>query len=212
MSSRRFGFLMQLLIISGSSMASEPVQHWLNFSASGKVTSRWNAVVANEFRSIPEDRALAVSRQEVTLIRNLNRNWKTGLGYELYFMSKSSPDWTREHRLRFDLSHSRQWGDWLWGERSRLEYRILETDRVFRYRQKLSVQWSRPARLNPYAAYDGFYQFDDKHYHRSRWYVGLLIKGNGPVGWDFYGMVEDNKSGETWTHTPVLGTRLNLKW
>jgi hypothetical protein len=133
-----------------------------------------------------------------------------GPGYR-YEREKDEGKWLTENRywLHFTLKH--EVARWKMKVKSKLEFRDLEDDEMWRFRGKLKVQ--RPLQMGsveiaPFISEEPFYDFEDGRWNQNRAAIGLSTELTDHMDFSLYYMNVAKKSEDDWNSTHVVGTEI----
>ena len=177
------------------------------FDVQAPVEKNLNLSILTEMRSLNNLHTHNESHFDVGLDYKPNK-WLSLRPAYRHVTEESKSVWRVEHRPSFDMTFS--WSLWALrlSNRNRLEYRMLEASEFFRYRFRLQAG-AQPAEAKWLAAYiseEPFYDFSAGEINKNRVTVGFDVKVLGTIRLGFNYVVDNKKSGDTWTavHAPTL--------
>ena len=141
-----------------------------------------------------------------------NPHVQYAVGYK-YERSKGDTRWSQEHRLEQILTLKGSWRGFKGSVGTRFEYRSLDTDEKWRWREKVKI--SHPMVLGgvevvPYLSEEIFYDFKTDEYNQNRGVVGVTKKLSSNVELELYYMYKTSLKSSGWSGVGVLGTGMTI--
>ena len=126
---------------------------------------------------------------------------------------KNSTGWIQEHRPHGSVTIRFKRGLISSTGRSRLEYRIKDSESSFRNRNMVSVDigngWTS-LKVIPYLANEIFYEPSNNQININRFYIGLKIKNLTRLKPTIYFMQQRNLKNNKWDAIHVLGMKISF--
>jgi hypothetical protein len=138
------------------------------------------------------------------------------LGIAPYYRNvtqKKGSAWVVEHRPHLNLTFRWSALGMRFGDRSRLEYRMIESANKMRYRNRLMLSF-RPGwipRLSPHLSSEPYYDFDAGEINKNRLIAGFDLKLRGPASLKIEYVLDSVKRPDRWHEVNSLLVALKYK-
>ncbi len=207
------------LILTGSAFAFDDgdYQYWNTESISWKLGKEWKAKLEEEFRFGDNASNFYYQHTDLGITYSGLAEWLSlGLNYRHVFEEKNSK-WREENRPHLNAAFKWKLFNLPLSNRGRLEYRNREKAEDFwRYRNRFTVKLPfqlTKFQIQPYAADEIFYDFDQETLNRNRFYAGLEFKlWDNLKGDIFYVLERTENNSNKWFDYNILGTKLNFSF
>ena len=130
-----------------------------------------------------------------------------------HIYEKTGDKWLLENRPQIGGTIHIPWNRLIITDSQRLEYRIRENrDNIWRYRNRLAIElackWTS-MQIQPYGAYEIFFDFSEKKINRNRVYLGFKLKFFQWLKGELYYMLQSSikREGDYWH---IMGTKIQL--
>lgn len=129
-------------------------------------------------------------------------------------LNEKKGDWKVEYRPQLNATLKWKLLGLGFSNRIRLEYRIKEDKKFFRYRNKLTIKLPKftQLKIQPYIAEEPFYDFDANELNKNRVYAGVDFKVVKNLKASINYIFESRKKIGDWTNVNVLGTALKYSF
>ncbi|MEZ5307560.1 MAG: DUF2490 domain-containing protein [Pyrinomonadaceae bacterium] len=120
-----------------------------------------------------------------------------------------------EHRLRFDLTGTKKFGNWSFSDRNRIEHRIRNSKAdSTRYRNKAKLAYTfknsdKKEIVTPFVADEPFYDFSKKEWSRNEFSAGVGKKLTSNFSAEFFYMLQSN-TGNTLKRVNIVGANFKI--
>lgn len=169
-----FLFITAFLIINSSyALKNETeVENWTFVGGNTKFSNYFFLFhSANFFR---HQEGYFLNHTQLSLDYITGKNIYFGIGYKQEYVR--FPDyWRAEYRPMLHLYFEKKFGDFVFRDRSRWEFRIIEKELINRYRNQLQLQYKKYKKFTPYFSTEFSFYFDELNYSRQRTIIGALI-------------------------------------
>ena len=187
------------------------LQYWPRISIQGRLNNRFTIGMENEIRIGAQITDLYFHHTDFGLQVRLASWMNCSVNYRSVF-SENGKIWIMEKRPHFNFIVKWKAARVNWSHRSRFECRMISDQKpIWRYRDQMSL--SVPTKIHkikaePYVSDE--INIDDKsrELNRNRLYLGVKIKNQNKVIYDFYYLQEKNKKDDKWTGIHVIGSKL----
>jgi len=192
-------------------------QYWNTESVSWKLGDNWKANLEQEFRFGDDASDFYYQHSDFGIVWSGLAEWiDLGLNYR-YIREEKNSKWKVENRPHFNATVKWDLFGIDFSNRARLEHRDKESsDNFLRYRNKFKIKVPfkfTKFKIQPYAADEIFYDFDQKTLNRNRFYAGIgFTILNNLQGDIFYCLERNENSSKKWYDYNVLGTQLKLSF
>lgn len=129
---------------------------------------------ANFFR---HEEGYFLNHTQLTLDYITGKTIYFGIGYKQEYV-KFPNYWRAEYRPMLHLYFEKEFGNFVFRDRSRWEFRIINNELFNRYRNQLQLQYRKFNKFAPYFSTEFSFYFDKFNYSRQRTIIGSLI----PIG------------------------------
>ena len=126
---------------------------------------------ANFFRG---NEGYFLNHTQLTLDYLTGKSIYFGIGYKQEYV-KFPNYWRAEYRPMLHLYFEKKIGSFIFRDRSRWEFRIIEKELINRYRNQLQFQYKEFHKFTPYISTEFSFYFDEFNYSRQRTIIGTLI-------------------------------------
>ena len=126
---------------------------------------------ANFLRS---DGVYFLNHTQLTLDYLTGKSIFFGIGYKQEYV-KFPSYWRAEYRPMLHLYFEKKIGSFVFRDRSRWEFRIIDKELINRYRNQLQLQYKEFNKFTPYISTEFSFYFDEFNYSRQRTIIGALI-------------------------------------
>jgi hypothetical protein len=171
------------------------------------IQNNLNLKMLSEMRSRNDLQTLSESHFEAFLDRNFAGWLALAPGYR-HVTEKARGAWRVEHRPEFDATLSWSIRALRMSNRNRLEYRMFEAKKYFRYRFRIQVA-TRPAPVSWMSAHlseEPFYDFSAGMFSKNRATAGIEVRVFETIRLNIDYVLDSTKSNDSWTalHAPTL--------
>lgn len=189
---------------------SDDTQYWNEFIFEFGLCGRFAAEVALEQQFVDDISEFALYNVTVEPSYKISERLSLGIGYR-YEREKDEGDWLTEHRYWPHVTLKHEIGEWKIKLKSKLEFRDLKHDDVWRIRTKLKIQ--RPLhiasfKITPFLSEEPFYDFSDDRWNQNRAAVGLTTELRKHTDFTIYYMNMAKRSDDDWDSTHIVGTEI----
>jgi len=142
------------------------------------------------------------------------KDWLVLSPYYRHVNENKNDDWKVEYRPHLNAAVKWKFYKIIFNDRNRLEYRIKEDIKFFRYRNKLTVKMQKYTqfKIQPYLAEEPFYDFDANELNKNRVYAGVNFKVLDNFKTDIFYILESRLKDGIWTNVNVLGAALKYSF
>lgn len=138
-------------------------------------------------------------------------NFSLGLAYKQEYV-KFPNQMRTESRPMVHLFYNKEWGNFEFRDRNRLEFRIIEGKLINRYRNQLLLSYNKLKYLTPYISTELFFYFNPVNYVRQRTALGLNVPIKS-VNLNLFAGHQINEGLPTiWLKKYILGTSLSYSF
>lgn len=133
--------------------------------------------------------------------------------YYMFNQENKGDRWIHEHRARSEMTFKTKLGDFKVSDRNRYEFRNVDGTTKDRYRNQVKISRSATIfnqEITPYVSQEIFYDLTKEMYNKNRVVIGFVKKISKKVSADIYFMIENDKTGDNWKGTNIIGTALNV--
>ncbi|MCK4668045.1 DUF2490 domain-containing protein [Candidatus Dependentiae bacterium] len=133
--------------------------------------------------------------------------------YFRYINIKTDTNWKLEVRPHLNLSIKIPIGlkNVSLSDNNRLEYRIRNNNNAYRFRNKLTVKYSR-FKIIPNIGFEVFYDFKADEFNRMRFYAGVDFKIMKSTGTGIGYILQKDDCGEEWKDRNIYTTTLKVSF
>jgi hypothetical protein len=188
-------------------------QLWNTVSIEGKLSQRWKIKLEEEFRFGDSMEALYYHHTDLGLSYKLTNWFYLGLNFRQIYEKKKEA-WKKESRPHLNLTYKFALGNFKFKNRGRLEYRIKEDKRYFRFRNKFTINLLPIGKnkIKLYIADEVFYDFDKDRLNRNRLCAGLKLKLLEELNLDTFYLWQTTEKKGNWIDYNVMGVKINFKF
>ena len=149
---------------------------------------------------------------EIGFDKKLN-NWLSLSSYYRYIIIFKENSRLIEYRPHADIMFSYRFNEISFQSRNRIEYRIRNSDKSFRYRNMLTIKKSDCLnnRILISISEEPFYDCTNKEYVKNRVYFNLGLPIKNKLSINIVYILENNKIREKWQAVNIFGTTLKYK-
>ena len=204
--------LVGLFSINNQALAGNDWEYWSHYEVGGSINDNLDFKVKAELRYNDDFSNHYYNHIDFGLDWKL-KDWFILSPYYLQVNEKNTNDWKIEYRPHLNATFKWKILGLSFSDRNRLEYRIKEDKKKFRYRNKLTVKLPKFTQfeIQLYIAEEPFYDFDVNELNKNRVYAGVDFKVVKYLNAGIYYIFESRKK-EAWTNVNVLGTTLKYSF
>ena len=134
-----------------------------------------------------------------------------GIGYKQEYV-KFPTYWRSEYRPMLHLYFEKKFGNFVFRDRSRWEFRIIENELINRYRNQLQFQYENFKKFTPYFSTEFSFYFDEFNYSRQRTIIGGVIPIQSVQLNLFFGHQYNEDILYNWGTKFIMGTSLSYSF
>ena len=203
-----------LLICTERAHSSDDWQYWNEFVLKHKLTQRITAHVKLEQRIVDDFGNFALHNYAPGFVYEFSKYFDFELNYK-FEREKAKNEWSNEHRLEIIPIFNWQWTKFKFKLRNRLEYRVIEGDESWRWREKLKIK--RDINLNglkfsPFFSEEIFYDLTIGDFNQNRVKAGVSKEIIHNFEFTLFYMYKSNKRDNSWFGVHVLGTEFVIEF
>lgn len=213
------GVLLLMHLASNACYASHPPdntewQYWNEFVFEHEFSARWSMELSLEQNLFDDFHEFDLYNVQLRPFYELAKPLSLGFEYR-YEREREDGEWGTENRYAAILVLKHEWTDWRVKLITTPEYRDLEGENDWRWREKLKV--ARPCSIGgieatPWISEEVFYSFDDDALNQNRVAVGFSKELLWGIEATLYYLNRTDKEDSGWLTTHVLGTEFALKF
>lgn len=198
----------------GESFASDDWQYWNEFKFKHNISEKIDVHLKIEQRIIDRVGGFALHNYSPGIIYEINKYFHFELNYK-YEREQLNEVWKDEHRLEMIPIITWEWSGYKLNVRNRLEYRSIEGDEKWRWREKLKIKRSVMISdfvFTPFVSEEIFYDFKLDEFNQNRAAIGFTKEISKSLEIGLYYMRKSNKRNGSWIGANVLGTEFVMKF
>jgi hypothetical protein len=203
-----------LLLCAERAHSSDDWQYWNEFVIKHKLTQRITAHVKLEQRIVNDFGNFALHNYAPGFVYEFSKYFDFELNYK-FERVKIKKGWIDEHRLEIIPIFSWQGAKFKFKLRSRLEYRVIEGNERWRWREKIKIK--RDINLNgfkfsPFLSEEIFYDLKIGEFNQNRVKAGVSKEIIHNLEFTLFYMYKSNKLFNSWFGANVLGTEFVIRF
>lgn len=201
--------LLTFLLVFSWGLKGTAIEKWESWTFIGIDTKIKNSELsihnANFFHT---DYGWFLNHTQITYDFFTHKKWFIGLGYKQEYV-QFSEKWRKEYRPFFRLFYQKKFTNWEIEDRSQYEMRFIEGELINRFRNQISVAYTKSDKIIPFFSTEFFVNLDNMRYNRQRIFFGLAL----PVGSFEFLMFTGPEINRfplgTWRSKYILGTGIS---
>jgi len=142
-----------------------------------------------------------------------HKNIDLGL-FHLYAQEdKASGLLSKENRARVEATVKWKLGNFKWSDRSRYEFRYVDTASKSRYRNRIKIAKEvsmGDIKFTPYISNEFFVDFKADEFNQNRGTIGFEKKLTDNIKGGLYYTIRSDKKGSDWNERHILGTTFSI--
>lgn len=205
--------LFYLFCVSELLCAESDWEYWSHYEVVGSINDNMDFKVKPELRFNNDFSNHYYTHFEIGL------DWKMKdlfilSPYYRHINKKMEDEWKVECRPHLNATFKWKVYWFSFTDRNRLEYRIKEDNKFFRYRNKLTIKIPKFSllKIQPYIAEEIFYDFNANTMNKNRIYAGIDFKVFRNLRAGTYYILESSKKKGDLSNINVLGTTLKYSF
>lgn len=168
----RFCFILVLNIFLWPGARAGNLETWTFIGGSTHIrNTRLKFQSANFFRNGAD---YFLNHSEVTLDFAGRHPWFYGIGYKQEYVEiPGVKKWRAEYRPMLHLYYQKSFGNWVFRDRNRWEFRIMNGELTNRYRNQAQFTYNKFSRIHPYLSTELSLYISPLDYSRQRSLIGV---------------------------------------
>jgi hypothetical protein len=198
----------------GESFASDDWQYWNEFKLKHNINEKIDVHLKLEQRIVDHVGDFALHNYSPGIVYGINKYFDFELNYK-YEREKVNEEWRDEHRLEMIPIIKWEWSGYKFNVRNRFEYRTIEGDDKWRWREKLKIKRNVMMGdfvFTPFVSEEIFYDFKEDEFNQNRAAIGFTKEITKSLEIGLYYLRKSNKRNGSWTGVNVLGTEFVMNF